>query len=365
MNDLTAEIVKAEAKRLGADLCGIASMDRFEGAPKEQDPRYIFPEAKSCLVLAFRLPRGYFRGVEEGTYFAPYASMGYGNTNQVYGPVVLRDLCCFIEDFGWEAVPIPNIYLGANIAFHTQRPGNGSFPVREGQPAPDVCIDYRIAAFAAGMGQIGYSKVFLTPEFGPFQRFVALLTDAELEPDPIYEGKLCDRCMSCARACAGHAISTTETIKFQVAGHDVEFGKLDVKACSHAYMGGGCYEYNPFLKATANLDDVPDTYHGIVLEDLKDTSSSPYGQLPPGTGVLADMINYGGHLGHNPTIEGARGCMRECYIHLEKKGVLTRKFHNPFRKRPPWKITPEMRAEYVKRCLGEQSETAGDIGYHE
>jgi len=29
----------------------------------------IFPDAKTCIVLAFRIPRGYFRGIEEGTYF--------------------------------------------------------------------------------------------------------------------------------------------------------------------------------------------------------------------------------------------------------------------------------------------------------
>ena len=74
---ITSTAVKALAKQLGADLCGIASMDRFEGAPKEQDPRYIFPEAKSCVVLAFRIPRGYLRGIEEGTYFSTYTSMGY------------------------------------------------------------------------------------------------------------------------------------------------------------------------------------------------------------------------------------------------------------------------------------------------
>ena len=59
---VTSEGVKRLAKQLGADLCGIASMDRFEGAPKEQDPRYIQPTAKSCIVLAFRIPRGYLRG---------------------------------------------------------------------------------------------------------------------------------------------------------------------------------------------------------------------------------------------------------------------------------------------------------------
>ncbi len=39
---LKASDVKRMAKECGADLCGIASMDRFEGAPKQQDPRYIF-----------------------------------------------------------------------------------------------------------------------------------------------------------------------------------------------------------------------------------------------------------------------------------------------------------------------------------
>lgn len=63
---LTAkEKIRKYAKQIGADLCGFASMDRFEGAPKQMDPRYIFPEAKTCIVLAFRIPRGYFRGVEE------------------------------------------------------------------------------------------------------------------------------------------------------------------------------------------------------------------------------------------------------------------------------------------------------------
>ena len=33
-------------------------MDRFEGAPKQWDPRYIFPDARAMIALAFRIPRG-------------------------------------------------------------------------------------------------------------------------------------------------------------------------------------------------------------------------------------------------------------------------------------------------------------------
>ena len=108
------EQIRNYAKQIGADLCGFASMDRFEGAPKQMDPRYIFPDAKTCIVLAFRIPRGYFRGVEEGTYFCNYTAMGYAGINEIYGPIVLRELCCFLEDEGYEAVPVPNISFRNN-----------------------------------------------------------------------------------------------------------------------------------------------------------------------------------------------------------------------------------------------------------
>ena len=58
---INAEEVKKFAKAHGADLVGIGSMDRFEGAPKQMDPRYIFPEAKVIIGLAFRIPSLSFR----------------------------------------------------------------------------------------------------------------------------------------------------------------------------------------------------------------------------------------------------------------------------------------------------------------
>ena len=48
---LTSEMIKKAALEAGADKCGIAPMSRFEGAPKEMDPRYLFP--KLIYLLAF------------------------------------------------------------------------------------------------------------------------------------------------------------------------------------------------------------------------------------------------------------------------------------------------------------------------
>ena len=51
---LTSEMVKAAALAAGADVCGIGDMARFEGAPPEMDPRYIFPEATRVIGMVFR-----------------------------------------------------------------------------------------------------------------------------------------------------------------------------------------------------------------------------------------------------------------------------------------------------------------------
>ena len=190
--ELTAEL-KRYAKEQGADLVGIGRMDRFEGAPRNSDPRYIMPEAKYIIGLGFRIHRGTLRGIEEGTHFGSYPSLCYANINDVHAPLVLRQVGSFIEDIGYESFLFGNSIVRYNT--------NGGRPVRDGLPNPDVFMHFRIAAFICGMGEIGWSKVFLTPQFGPRQRFAFILTDAPLEADPLYDGEpLCDRCMRCVKA---------------------------------------------------------------------------------------------------------------------------------------------------------------------
>ena len=152
------------------------------------------------------------------------------------------------------------------------------------------------------------------------QRFVALLTDFKVEPDPIFEGKICDKCMSCTRMCTGGAISKTESDHLCIAGHEIEFTKLDVKACGRAYRGGVA-EYNPFDVSGEGLGrDWATSQKGFGLEL---------------------------YMRHNHALEGARRCMRECYIHLDKKGVLTHKFKNEFRKKKSWKIDRSQRMDNI------------------
>jgi epoxyqueuosine reductase len=319
---LTAQQAKEYARQCGADLVGIASMDRFEGAPKQMDPRYILPEAKALVVLGFRILRGALRGVEEGTFFVAYSGMGYAGINHVLQPVVLWNLCHWIEDQGYEAVPLPNDWpwSGTDVSgqdpARTGRPREGfSRPVSPDKPAPDVFVHLRIAAFCAGLGEIGYGKLLLTPEFGPRQRLAALLTEAPLEPDPLFAGGLCDRCMTCVAECSGNAISPTETVKVTVAGRELEWAKINYDRCSRAFCGGS-HELNPFM---------------VTPEDEAGFNQSV---------GRAQQYKLPATYDYGRALEGAAGCMRACMVHLEQQGKLKNTFHAPFRRRKPWRLTP-------------------------
>ena len=315
---ITAEQVKKTAAGLGADVVGIASIDRFEGAPVQMDPRQIMPEARSVIAMGFRVMRGSLRGVEEGTFFSNYSSMGYGGLTYLYIPLVVINLCKFIEDAGYEAVPIGHQSDWRAIDNEGRLRDRYSRPVARGRAAPDVMIHLRMAAFLAGLGEIGYSKVFLTPQFGPRQRLGVVVTEAELTPDAIYDGeKLCDRCMACARECPGKAISETETIKVEAAGRTLEWASLDCKACEIAFRGGKPVE------GPQEVGDYDEATHG---KQITRSEFTPFYHKP------RRLYNTG------ESVCGGMGCLRACMIHLESRGVLANRFEKPFRRRKPWRV---------------------------
>lgn len=320
---LTSEMVKEFALDSGADLVGISSMDRWEGAPLQCDARQIAPDAKSMIVLGFRIPRGTLRGIEEGTFYVSYASMGYAAINHVLQPMVIWRITAMLEDEGFEAIPIPNNFPWTNSDSSGQNPEKTgqlnparSLPVAEGRPAPDVFVHVRLAAVMAGMGEIGWSKMFLSPKFGPRQRLAVILTDAELEPDPLYDGPpLCDRCMACARECTGGCIPTDpeKSVKVTIAGKQIEWADIDYTVCSR-YFCGASEEYNPFM----------------VTEADREGFQKPVGQ--------SQQYKVGPTYDYGRALEGAKGCIRACMIHLEEQGKLSNRFDKPFRQRKPWRM---------------------------
>ncbi|MFH1476151.1 MAG: 4Fe-4S binding protein [Verrucomicrobiota bacterium] len=336
---VTSKSVKKLAKSLGADVVGIGNIERWEGAPTQMDPRQIMPEAKSVIAMVFRVMRGSLRGIEEGTLFSNYSAMGYGGLTYLYIPMVVINLCKYIEDGGFEALPMGHQSDWRAIDNEGYLIPERSRPVAPSRASPDVMIHLRIAAYLCGLGEIGYSKMFLTPQFGPRNRVGIVITDAKLEPDPIYDGpELCNRCMACVKACPGHAIHAVKTVKIKLAGHEVEWGELDCEACGVALSGG--------LDSDKPIPD-EEAYNNIYGRNVNRAPWTPFYRK------LGNLYKSG------QAVCGGRGCVRACMISMENRGILQNKFKEKFRRRKSWSVdwskTPDYPADVI---MGKSSSAA-------
>jgi epoxyqueuosine reductase QueG len=70
---------------------------------------------------------------------------------------------------------------------------------------PEAAFSHVLAAKYAGLGTIGYNHTLLTQEYGPRVRFVSILTEAEIAPDPVLKKDLCNHCGMCAKCCPTNA----------------------------------------------------------------------------------------------------------------------------------------------------------------
>lgn len=172
---------------------GIAGIDRFNSSPEGVHPTDFLPGCKSVIVFCTRLPDGAVeaahRAFEEQNY----------NAHAIYGA------------FGYVGGPNYNLlFANYKIARFVERvTGLAAMPNTAGPTHGAKMMSMRHCAYAAGLGEFGWNSLVLTPEFGPRNRFGAVLTTAELTPDPIYSGpKLCDpsKCRICEKMCPTGAI---------------------------------------------------------------------------------------------------------------------------------------------------------------
>jgi epoxyqueuosine reductase QueG len=186
--------IKDHAQNMGMDLCGIAPVSRFEGAPEGTHPADFLPGCKSVISVGVRLADGViqtiFRNFEDGKTKAQAIYGAYGYTIA------------------------PNFHLLYSVyalaQFIERTTGFAATPTQVGPLQPGMSVSQRHAAVAAGLGEFGWLSIVLTPQFGPRNRFGAVLTTAELAPDPIYSGPpLCDptKCKVCTTVCPTGALS--------------------------------------------------------------------------------------------------------------------------------------------------------------
>jgi ferredoxin len=296
MDERTAR-VRRTALEAGADLVGIAPIGRFDDAPPELHPRTILPQTRSVIAVAVRQPRAALKAAEEGTYWQAYNCDGYWYLNEVVGPQILRAVAMQLEEDGHIGLPVHNPFYP-----HSGRQTRPDHPW-----GPDGMVSLRVVGVAAGLGELGHSKVLLTPQFGPRQRVFAVFTDAELEPTPLFTGSVCDGCMACVRECEAGAIGEERTVKVRIEGHEYSHAPLDAEACGPVHQGGDP-RYSPFWEGTEAEGEEP-AYHQWLRHRFR-------------------------HL----SICVGRGCLRACLDHLEKSGRIEASFATPLIERDRWQL---------------------------
>lgn len=339
---ITSEMVKQWGREVGAGAVGIANIERFRNAPRRMHPSNIFPDCRSVISILQPIPRGSYRGITEGTHWGNYTFYSYNRLNTLFRPRRTYELACRIEDHGWEAVPV---YPGV-----PERPGATS-PVAPGRPPPEVNINVRIAAVACGLGEIGWSKVFLTKKWGPRVRIGTILTDAELEPDPLIPpGTLCDRCYRCVGDCPGAIPKPGErpSVRIQIDGQTYEWGDVHMGRCTLTHHGLN-WEVSPFLKAAYPGLDLrvresalsEDSAYRLCYPVAQATfAPSPEAPDPNCVPFYRQLLQHTGYF----AVCGAKGCIRGCMAAMEKRHAIEQsRFATPVAPRPAWRLAPPSR----------------------
>lgn len=298
------------AGKYDVDIVGFAPASRF--SPDDAIFR-VFPETKTVIGLGFRVLRGIYRGVEEGTTYYQYTTMGVENLEETVMPLALINVSNLIEEEGFEAIPQRRNQLIVNDEEGTNPEVDYTDVVR-GIKAENQ-IDFLDCAVNCGLGERSMINTLLTKEYGPFIRYCFILTDMEIEPTELAQDNLCDKCGECIKACPGKAIG--------------ENGELDPWQCA-VYYNGANGSKNPFMPPDA-YSDFENRLEIIAGETDIDVELAKK--------IIDNTFFYPPAKHFYRTCICGRACDRACYIHLEEKGILTKKFKKKFREGEDWKLS--------------------------
>jgi len=183
------------ARGADMDLVGFAGADRFAGVHHRMRPEAHLPGAMSVVSMAMRYPKAMYE-LAGNTEAESYMSLdSYENRHmREMLMVAAMDVTRFVEKAGYLAIPMQISHYRVQPYKDIEEPWTQDF-------------DNKVAAVAAGLGELGIHGEPITPEYGTRQMFISVVTDAPFEPDTMYEGAaLCDKCMECVAACRMKAL---------------------------------------------------------------------------------------------------------------------------------------------------------------
>jgi epoxyqueuosine reductase len=182
--------IKSFAISLGADKCGIASIDRFNEAPEGFRPTDVYSKCKSVVVFLKKMPVDAIIA-ENPSIYSHTAYLLYSSLDQIG-----LNLCSLLGKHNILGVPVPTDvpYLFWD---EEQKRGMGILSLRH-------------AAFNAGLGIMGRNTLVINRELGNMVYIGSVLTDTEIEPDPVINDFACPpNCKLCLDSCPVQALNGT------------------------------------------------------------------------------------------------------------------------------------------------------------
>jgi len=118
------------------------------------------------------------------TYFHHYRTV-----NALIDQITLRGML-FIQERGYKAFAVP-----------------ASQTVNDTDQSYSAVFPHKTAAVKAGLGWIGKSGLFVSPDYGPRIRLGTILTDMELPFTDKYADTGCSNCRKCVDSCPAMALT--------------------------------------------------------------------------------------------------------------------------------------------------------------
>lgn len=174
----------------GASLVGFTNVEGMYAKPDfsqmgQWTEPFSIPEYPRAVAIAIAIPRDVIRGIEQAPTMAYFDA--YHSLNRKLDELGM--LCAeFIRKGGYRAYAQT---VSATREFGVYR----------------TILPHKTAALHAGLGWIGKSALLITEQFGGAQRLTSVLTDVPLDCHGTYMESRCGKCMVCAKACPGKAIS--------------------------------------------------------------------------------------------------------------------------------------------------------------
>lgn len=187
MKTINAEDIKRLAKSLGADLCGIAGVERFADAPSGFHPTDVMANCKSVIVLALQFHYSTLTASSQ----APYTFVRNRLLDRMDS--ITFAISSELERLGSCVVPIPSDEP-YDYWDESRQHGQG-------------IISLKHAAVRAGLGRMGKNTLLINDKYGNMLWLGAVLLDKILDADAEVDYQAClPECRICLDACPAAAL---------------------------------------------------------------------------------------------------------------------------------------------------------------